>query len=144
MSTQQTTTSVEPVWQTGGLICGLDWHDRYIYLAVGPRLMIVDAADLIHPVIVGQSDPLPGSLARLVVHGDLAFACTDGLLHVFDVSDRTYPRAIGRCAAQVQAAPRARAARGPLPLPRRRDRRRLGPRQPPAARRAVCRATSSR
>jgi hypothetical protein len=39
-------TSVEPVWQTGGLICGLDWHDQYIYLAVGPRLVVVDATDL--------------------------------------------------------------------------------------------------
>ena len=36
-----------------------------------------------------------------------------------------------------QAAPRARAARRPLPLSGRRDRRRFEPRQPPAARRAV-------
>ena len=96
MSSEHPRTS-EAIWQFGGPILGLAWQDRYIYLAVGPTLLVVDVEDWQTPRIVGRSAPLAGPLKGLAVDGDHAYATTANHLHVFQVGDPTSPRVAGAC-----------------------------------------------
>lgn len=96
MSSEHPRTS-EAIWQFGGPILGLAWQDRYIYLAVGPRLLVVDVEDWQTPRIVGRSAPLAGPLKGLAVDDDHAYATTANHLHVFQVGDPTSPRVAGAC-----------------------------------------------
>lgn len=63
------------------------------YLGVGPRLAIWDLAPT--PVLVGESEPLPGIIESVDVAGDRAFVTAwnvyDGAVHVIDVADPAHP-----------------------------------------------------
>jgi hypothetical protein len=82
------------VGQVGGGSKAVAVHGRYAYLNVGPRLVVLDVADLAHPTVVGQSPPLPG-FESVAVAESHAYVAGEGGLHVIDVSDPVAPTAVG-------------------------------------------------
>jgi len=58
---------VELVGQIGGATYAVAVQGNYAYVGVGPRLVILNTADLTNPVVVGQTGVLPGIVEDLVV-----------------------------------------------------------------------------
>jgi hypothetical protein len=75
---------------------------HYAYLNVGPRLVVLDIADLTHPTVVGQSSPLSG-FESVIVSDSHAYIAGEGGLHVIDVSDPTAPAEVGFYATAASA-----------------------------------------
>ena len=95
-----TAENVELVGQIGGASYAVAVDDHYVYVGVGPRLVIQDATNPAHPVLVGQTVPLPGIVYGVAVAGHFAYVVTmvyagpDGL-QVIDVADPAAPVVIG-------------------------------------------------
>ena len=84
--------NVELVGQFGGATRAVAVQGRYAYLGVGPRLVILDAADPAHPTRIGQSEVLPGVVQSVAVSGGYAYVA-DGAsgLRIVAVSDPAHP-----------------------------------------------------
>lgn len=84
----------------GGAVTGVAADGDTAYVAIGPRLAVVDVADAAAPRIVGQSEPVDDVVTHPFVRGEhvIALGENHGLV-VFDVADRTAPRVVGRVAA---------------------------------------------
>lgn len=92
--------SLSPVGQLGGAVWAVTQAGNRVYFGQGPRLMVLDTSLPGHPVLLGQSEPLPGVITDVAVDGHHAYVVTgvDGL-HVLDLGDPTAPRAVGRLTA---------------------------------------------
>jgi hypothetical protein len=96
VSAQEMELTLERVGHWGG--CSTDIHiagDR-AYLAVGPRVVVLDVSSQGEPDYLGQSVALPNVIMTLDVEGDFVYAGTyeDGL-HILDVSDPSHVLHVG-------------------------------------------------
>jgi len=82
------------VEQALGGVWGVAQAPPYLFVGVGPRLVVLERAPGQEPVIVSRTDPLPGTVIELVRQGDLLFVVAD-IVRVFDISTPTEPRQIG-------------------------------------------------
>ena len=88
--------NVQLVGQTGGATYAVAVQDNYAYIGVGPRLVILDVSDPTQPTLTGQSAPLPETIERIKVSGNLAYIA-DGVsgIYIFDISDPADPSQLG-------------------------------------------------
>ena len=86
--------NVELVGQGGGCTYGVAVQGSYAYMGVGPRVVIIDVSDPVHPVLVGKSNPLHGVVSHVVIAGNYAYVAARWL-HIIDVSDPAHPTQVG-------------------------------------------------
>jgi hypothetical protein len=85
--------TVQPIERAhaGGAPSVVVLADDRVFLAIGPRLVIRDVAG----GVVGETEPLRGTIQAVAVVGDRAFVGErldlDALLHVFDISNPAAP-----------------------------------------------------
>jgi len=96
------------VGQYGGLLGAIAVREPYVYLSVGPRLVVIDVSNPRDAVVVGQTSPTSPLAVDMVVRGDFAYVARTGGLGIVDVTDPAYPVEIG-------AVPLAVPPRAPLP-----------------------------
>lgn len=89
-------TSLEIVGQVGGASQAVDVVDGFAYVAIGPRLHIVDVSQPEAPQLVAKTEILHDIIEDVRVAGGHAYvaARSEGL-HVIDVSDPAAPRTVG-------------------------------------------------
>jgi len=89
--------SVEPTSpaQLGGMTYALTLAGSHAFVAVGPRVAVLDVSNLARPRLVGQSQPLSNVVMGIVLAGGHAYVATQGGFSILDVSDPTQPREIG-------------------------------------------------
>ena len=80
--------------QIGGISKALVVEGAYAYLGVGPRLMVIDLADISGPQISGQSEILSGVVQRIVVRESYTFVLTEDGLAIIDVSNPRLPQVV--------------------------------------------------
>ncbi len=69
---------------------------NYVYLGVGPRLIILNVSNPAQPAFVGQTDVLPGTVRDVAVAGDYAYVADGGAgLRIVDVSHPAAPAEVG-------------------------------------------------
>ena len=68
-----TAQDISLVGQIGGATYAVAVAGHYAYVGVGPRLVILDVADPSHPILVGQTAPLPGVVEGVAVVGNIAY-----------------------------------------------------------------------
>jgi hypothetical protein len=80
---------LELIQQVGGATRAIAAHGEFVYMGVGPRVVVFDVSNRANPLYVGQSPPLPGLVDRLTVAGAYAYAASSegSGVHVLDVSD---------------------------------------------------------
>ncbi len=86
--------TLELVSQVGGAIRDVAVQGDYVYLGVGPRLLVLDVSDPAAPTMVGQTAILGGNVGAIDVAGDYVYLLADGL-HVISVTDPTNPTPVG-------------------------------------------------
>lgn len=57
------------IGQFGGAINKVVAREGLAFIAQGPRLVIADMSDPSQPRLLGQSDPLPGLVSAVALHG---------------------------------------------------------------------------
>ena len=79
--------TLERVGHWGGCSTDVQIVGDLAYLAIGPRVVVLDVSSPEEPVFQGHSEPLPTVIGNIFVDGTLAYAATfyDGL-HILDVS----------------------------------------------------------
>jgi hypothetical protein len=85
---------VETLQQVGGLSRTLAVRGSYVYLGVGPRVVVLDAADAANVVPVGQSPVLPGVVWTLGLDtsGSFVYVAPQwGEVYILDVSNPRVP-----------------------------------------------------
>ena len=106
--TEVTASSDRPV-QLGGIARDVALDGNVAYLAVGRRVLVVDVSDPALPVVVGETEALPGRLGQLVFDSGLVYAGygfeVAGLgdetgLALIDVSDPLAPRIVSTLATK--------------------------------------------
>ena len=91
--------NVELVAQIGGAAAAVAVQGRHVYLAVGTRVLVLDASDPAQPVVVGQSAPLPDVVRRIVAQDRYAYlAAGRAGLRVFDIGEPSAPRELAAVA----------------------------------------------
>jgi len=80
--------TLERVGHWGGCSRDVQVVGDRAYVAIGPRVVVLDVSSPDAPTFLGQSEPLPNVVMYLDIEGPFAYAITyrDGL-HVLDVSD---------------------------------------------------------
>ncbi|MEA3377523.1 MAG: hypothetical protein U9R72_15150 [Chloroflexota bacterium] len=93
---RETWSSWQTVGQVGGRTEDVAVQDGYAYVAVGPRLVVLDVSRPITPTEVGSTTPFPQFVEGIAVSGTLAYAA-DGVagLRIVDVSDPRNPIEVG-------------------------------------------------
>lgn len=97
--------TLSPIGQLGGAVQAVAAVGTTTYLGVGPRLLILDACDPYWPLMLGQTEPLPGIVSSVAVSEGYAYvaASADGLV-VVDVRDPARPQIVGHLAMNGSAA----------------------------------------
>lgn len=88
------TINMRVVGQIGGESLAIDVEGNYAYIGVGPRLVILDCSDPVHPTFVGQSRVMRDLVRNVIVVGTYAYVNAGGLW-VIDVSRPAAPREVG-------------------------------------------------
>lgn len=84
------------VGQYGGPAQGVAAQGRYVYVGVGPRLVVLDALDLANMHPVGATAQFDDFVKGVVVSGTLAYVAVGSAgLRVVNVSDPAHPAEIG-------------------------------------------------
>ncbi len=90
------------IGQTGGEMQVISVHDNYVYMSVGPRIVILDIVDPARPVVVDQSGILPGPFQFIIwpepnieIVGDYAYAISFNGLFIFDMNNFSAPELVG-------------------------------------------------
>ncbi len=90
--------NVEFVGQIGGAVTAVAIQGTLAYVGVGPRVAILDLSEPSQPVLVGQTDSLPGLVQGLAVAGSHAYVADQYAgLRIIDVSDSAAPFEAGAC-----------------------------------------------
>ncbi|HYN88856.1 MAG TPA: hypothetical protein VER55_10010 [Ardenticatenaceae bacterium] len=88
--------TVELLSQIGGNISAVAVVEHYVYIGVGPRLVILDVSNPASPTVVGQSPPLGAPINNVeVVDGYAYVTGTAHDLAVLDVHEPTAPSVVG-------------------------------------------------
>jgi hypothetical protein len=91
---------VEFVSQLGGYMNGVAVQDNYAYVGIGPSLVVLDKSTPSHPVVVGQTRPLPEMVQGVAVSGTYAYIVNGSNgLRIVDVTDPASPQETGAYAA---------------------------------------------
>lgn len=107
--TPQPEVNIELVGQIGGESNALALQGQYIYLGVGPRLVVLDISNPRAPRALGQSEVLPGVVSRVVLINSRAYLTTAqvgdgrGYLLVLSLADPSKPQLIGSLDLQSPA-----------------------------------------
>ena len=88
VSGQEMELTLERVGHWGGCSTDIRIAGERAYLAVGPRVVVLDVSTPGAPIFLGESEPLTDVIMALDAEGDYVYAATyeDGL-HVLDVSN---------------------------------------------------------
>jgi len=82
--------------QAGGALSVVTVQGNFAYLGYGPRLAVLDVTVPTQPVLLGQSQPLTGTVEDIVISGTLAYSAASlAGLRVFDVSNPAAPVELG-------------------------------------------------
>lgn len=86
----------EVAGQLGGPTRAVAVQDNYVYIGVGPRLVVLDISDPAHPAVVGRSAVLPGIVGDVAVMGSHAYVATgESGLSVINIVDPVAPTEVG-------------------------------------------------
>ena len=91
---------IPPDGQIGGTTEGLAARGQYVYLGVGPRLVVLDLAfdaafATYDDLRIGQTEPFPGIVRDVVVAGDYAYVAAGAAgLRVINIADPAAPREV--------------------------------------------------
>ncbi|MSP12881.1 MAG: hypothetical protein EXR62_07980 [Chloroflexi bacterium] len=90
-------SQLELVGQVGGVIFSMMAHGDYLYLGAGPRLVILNVSDPIHPVFVGQTEVLSDLAYNLAIDGNYAYIANGaGGLVIVNISNPSSPKIVAR------------------------------------------------
>ena len=82
--------------QRGGSTPAVALEREYAYSGVGPRLVVLDGSDPVHPQVVGEPPPLPSIVKDVVVAGGYAYVADwDSGLRIINVSNPAVPTLAG-------------------------------------------------
>ncbi|MCE7984070.1 MAG: hypothetical protein DYG89_23090 [Caldilinea sp. CFX5] len=96
---------IETVQVLGGDLQAITGNGAYLYRGVGSKLAVVDVSSPNNPLLVGESQPLPDTLADLTyAAGSLYVAAGRAGVRVFDVTLPQKPREIGQYTGIMAAA----------------------------------------
>lgn len=80
--------------QAGGVTRAVAWDGRWLYLGVGPRLVVIGRCGDPEPNAVGQSGPMPGIVHDIAVGGDRVWVALGAAgVAAVDVGNPADPRA---------------------------------------------------
>jgi hypothetical protein len=79
------TIDLEVVGQTGGVSRALALRANYLYLGVGPRLVVVDVTSPANPIVIARSEILTDIVNEVVVAGDYAYVGAGNTLSIVDI-----------------------------------------------------------
>ena len=83
--------------QVGGEVTDIEINGTYAYLAVGPRLVVMDLSNPDILQVATMSDLLPGLGKALAIEGErLCWVSDNGYLLVFTLEDPTKPALVGQ------------------------------------------------
>lgn len=89
------------VHQMGGTMWDTVANDDHAFVAVGPRVLVVDVSNPSEPRVIGRTPPLLGNVADLEVLGSHVYAAAStGGLYVVDISAPEDPLPVGRLPAR--------------------------------------------
>lgn len=92
----ETVGTMELVGQLGGYVSAVIARGPYLYLAAGPRLLILDVSNPTQPVFVGQSEVLAARIDAMAVNETHAYVVTqNGTLHLINITTPASPRLEG-------------------------------------------------
>lgn len=77
--------------QIGGSVFATAKLGDYVYVGMGPRLLIVDVQDPAQPVVLGQTEVLSGVVSRIQIAGNYAYLGVDGGVSIVDASNPAAP-----------------------------------------------------
>jgi hypothetical protein len=82
--------------QIGGITKVVAVQGHYVYLGVGPRLVILDTSNPSQPTVVGQTDVLPGDywVQGIVIKGNIAYVAKAEILYIFNLANPAQPEQI--------------------------------------------------
>lgn len=82
--------------QVGGYTGAVAIQGQFVFLGVGPRLIVLDISNPSQPQAVGQTGILPGIIQALSIQDSYAYILTqDNSLHIFNISDISNLQEIG-------------------------------------------------
>lgn len=88
----------------GGITAAVAAAGHFAYLAIGPRLLVLDVTNPAQPVVAGQSDVLPDSIHSVaIVNGYAYVAAGEAGVFVIDVANPRQPTVVGSVAAIASA-----------------------------------------
>jgi hypothetical protein len=97
--------NVELVSQMGGPINMVAVRGDTAYVGTGPSLVILNVSDPAHPIVVGQTRPLPDIVTGESVSGTYAYVADGNSgMYIFDISDPAHPAQIGSWSAPYGTA----------------------------------------
>jgi len=89
-------TALDLVGQIGGTTQAVATQDNYVYVGIGPRLVIFDISNPAALRPVGQSPVLPHLVYKVAVAGDYAYVTDEDDLYIVNVSDPAHPVIVGQ------------------------------------------------
>ncbi len=78
---------MEVLSQQWGRAEGVAVVDNVAFIAIGPRLVALDVSDPTAPVLLGQSEILPGLAVAVIVDGSVAYVAAASVVVALDVAD---------------------------------------------------------
>jgi hypothetical protein len=98
VTVQQQTDDVELLGQIGGSVIAVARQGNYAYVGIGPRLVVLDVSDPIHPLLVGQTSVMPGCVRGVDVVRSYAYvAAWEAGLRIISISNPAAPRELRLC-----------------------------------------------
>ncbi len=77
--------------QIGGTLNDVVIQGDYVYLAIGPRVVVLDVSDPAHPAVVGRTDALRGNVSAIAIQNSYAYVTAGNALYIFSITVLTCP-----------------------------------------------------
>ena len=88
---QQQAENIKLVSWIGGRLSDVVVQGDYVYMAVGPRVVVLDVFDPAHPAVVGQTDALRGNVSAIAIQNSYAYVTAGNALYIFSITVLTCP-----------------------------------------------------
>ncbi len=86
---------LEIIGQIGGQVNAVFGLENYLFINIGPKIVILNVSDPLTPIEIGSTEPLPVyEINDIVVEGNFAYIGTYNGIFVIDVTDYTEPKLI--------------------------------------------------
>jgi hypothetical protein len=92
---QASTANLQLVGQISGATFAVAVQGNYAYIGVGPRLVVLNISNKASPVMVGQTNILPGFVEDVAVAGNYAYIADGSGLRVVNVANPNAPTEVG-------------------------------------------------